>query len=140
MTIWNYNGSLRLDAGYFEDTFRGQDIAMYTETHQCKGSELPDVQGYRWETVYLPQPWTLGGTRGSGGVGILFREGLRDAIHVVHRDAEARHIWVKVETGRPRDLYVAGCYFPPAYFGFPSRDGSPYAPLYEDIMIWGISC
>ena len=49
MTIWNCNGSLRTDVGYFEDTFKNTDIAMYTETHQCMASKLPeDIDGSQY--------------------------------------------------------------------------------------------
>ena len=51
MTIWNCNGSLQTNVGYFEDTFKNTDIAMYTETYQCMGSKLPEVQGYRLEAI-----------------------------------------------------------------------------------------
>ena len=63
MTIWNCNGSLRTDVGYFEDTLKNTDIAIYTETHQCMASKLPEVQGYRWESICRPQPRTPGSTR-----------------------------------------------------------------------------
>ena len=42
MTLY---GSLRIDAGYIEDTFKNTDIAMYTETHQSIARRLLDAQG-----------------------------------------------------------------------------------------------
>ena len=38
----------------FEDTFKNIDSAMYTETHQCMLGKLPDVQGYRWDSIFVP--------------------------------------------------------------------------------------
>ena len=38
--------------GAFEDSFRDRDIVFYSETHQAPGqSAMPQVMGYRWETV-----------------------------------------------------------------------------------------
>lgn len=107
---------------------------MYTETHQCIGSHLPTVHGYRWESVCRPQPRTAGGTRGSGGVAILYKQELQGAIQVVHRDAEARYLWVRIHTRRPKDIYIAVCYFSPAHSRYASQGESPYMPLYEDIV------
>ena len=33
MAAWNCNGSLKLDVGAFEDSFKGRDIIFYSETH-----------------------------------------------------------------------------------------------------------
>lgn len=41
--VWNCKGSLQIDIGYFEDTLKQTDIAMYTEIHQCIGSKLSNV-------------------------------------------------------------------------------------------------
>ena len=68
MTIWNCNGSLWTDVGYFEDTFKNTDIAMYIETHQGMASKLPNVQGYIRESICRPQTQTPGSTRGLGSM------------------------------------------------------------------------
>lgn len=65
---------------------------------------------------------------------MLYREGLRDVVQVMHKDEDARYMWIRLHTGRPRDLYVAICYFPPSNSGYASRDGGPFDMLYEDIM------
>ena len=52
MTIWTCHGSLRTDIRHFEDIFKKTDISMYIESRQCINSKLPNVQGYRWESVY----------------------------------------------------------------------------------------
>ena len=64
---------LSTNAGYFEDTFKNTNIAMYTETHQCMASKLPGVQGYRWESVCHLQPQMPRITRGSRGVVVLYK-------------------------------------------------------------------
>ena len=132
--IWNCNGSLRTDVGYFEDTLKNTDIAMYTETHQCMASKLPEVQGYRWESICRPQPRTRGSTRGSGGVAMLYKEELHGRVHVVHKDVDARYMWICIKRGDLRELYIAICYFPPAYSRFAPLGESPYLPLYDDII------
>ncbi len=134
MTVWNCNGSLRIDAGYFGDTLKHTDTAMYTETHQCNGSKLLDVHGYRWESVCRPQPRTIGSTRGSGGVAVLYKNELRDRVCVVHKDVDARYMWIRIQKGHRKKLYIAICYFPPAYSRFAPHGESPYSPLYEDIL------
>ena len=51
MAAWNCNGSMKLDVGAFEDSFKGRDIIFYSETHQDRGGTLPRVTGYHWETT-----------------------------------------------------------------------------------------
>ena len=43
MAAWNCNGSMKLDVGAFEDSFKGRDIIFYSETHQPPGGALPNV-------------------------------------------------------------------------------------------------
>ena len=117
MTIWNCNGSLQTDVGYFEDTFKNTDIAMYAETHQCMASKLPEVQGCRWESICHPQPRTPRSTRGSGGVAVLYKKELHDRVHLVHKDVDAHYMWIRIKRGDLRELYIAICYFPPATQG-----------------------
>ena len=68
---------------------------MYTETPQCMATELPNVQGYRWESICSYQPRTPGSTRGSGGVAVLYKKELLDRVHVVHKDIDARYMWIQ---------------------------------------------
>ena len=67
-------------------------------------------------------------------MGVLSREGLCDRIHVVHRDPEARYLWIRICRDGLKELYVAACYFPPAYSRYAPQGESPYTPLYDDIM------
>ncbi|MCO5591811.1 hypothetical protein L7F22_045803 [Adiantum nelumboides] len=38
MATWNCNGSMRLDVGAFEDSFRDRDIVLFSQTHQVAGA------------------------------------------------------------------------------------------------------
>ena len=53
----------------------------------------------RWESICCPQPQTRGSTRGSGGVVVLYKEELHDRVHVVHKDVDARHMWIRIKRG-----------------------------------------
>ena len=125
MIIWNCNCSLPTNVGYFEDTFKNKDIARLTQPHQCMSSNLPDVQGCRWELVCHPQLWTLGSIRGSGGVAVLYKKELHDRVCVVHKDVDACYMWIQIKRRDLRELYIAICYFPPAYSSFAPPRESP---------------
>ena len=94
MDAWNCNGSMKLDVGAFEDSFKGRDIIFYSETHQTTGGTLPRVTGYRWETTCRQEVRSKHRGRGSGGVAVLFREELQSLISIVRRDEHARNMWV----------------------------------------------
>ena len=53
MAVWNCNGSLKLDVGAFEDSFKGRDIIFYSKTHQDRGGILPKVSGYFWNSLQV---------------------------------------------------------------------------------------
>ena len=76
MAAWNCNGSMRLDIGAFEESFKDRDIVFFSETHQAPGQSMPHVTGYRWETAHRIVTRSEHGSRGSGGVAVLFREEL----------------------------------------------------------------
>lgn len=118
--------------GAFEDSFKGRDIVLYSETHQAPGQLMPHVTGYRWETACRAE--TRSGSRGSGGVAVLFREELQPLLHIVRRDDQARYLWVRLRADTGRFLYIAICYFPPStsvYAG--PRGQSPFSVLDDDI-------
>ena len=134
MAAWNCNGSMKLDVGAFEDSFKGRDIIFYSETHQTPGGTLPRVTGYHWETTCRQEVRSEHRERGSGGVAVLFREELQSLIRIVRRDEHAKYMWIRVraETGRP--LYIAICYFTPSTSHYASPKGqSPYMIMDEDI-------
>ena len=54
---------------------------------------------------------------------MLYKKELHDKVHVVHRDVDARYMWIRIKRGDLRELYIEICYFPPAY--------SRFAPLGE---------
>ncbi|KAH7438052.1 hypothetical protein KP509_05G103200 [Ceratopteris richardii] len=113
MATWNCNGSMRLDIGAFEDSFRDRDIVFFSETHRAPGQLMPHVVGYRWEIAHKPNARSGHGTRGSGGAAVLFREELQPLLHIVRRDEDARYMWVRLRADTCRFLYIAICYFPP---------------------------
>ena len=132
MAAWNCNGSLRLDVGAFEDSFKDRDIVFYSETHQAPGQLLPHVTGYIWETACRAETRSRG--RGSGGVAVLFREELRPLLHIVRRDEQSRYMWVRLRAETGRFLYIAICYFPPATSAYATPRGqSPFTVLDDDI-------
>ena len=111
MALWNCNGSLRLDVGAFEESFKGRDIIFYSETHQAPGQEMPQVSSFTWETTYRPKARSEQGTRGSGGIAVLFRQDLQPCIRIVRRDEQARYMWVQLRAETGRHIYIAVCYF-----------------------------
>ena len=134
LAVWNCNGSLKLDVGAFEDSFKSRDIIFYSETHQTPGNFLPKVSGYLWDSACRQEVRSEGRSRGSGGVAVLFKEELRPLIHVALKDNQARYMWVRItsETGKP--LYIAICYFPPSTSDYaPPKGHSPFTILNEDI-------
>ena len=134
MAAWNCNGSYRLDVGAFEDSFRGRDIVFYSETHQAPGQLMPHVTGYRWETACRKDTRSEHGSRGSGGVAVLFREELQPLLHIVRRDEHARYMWVRLRAEMGRFLYIAICYFPPSTSVYATPRGqSPFSVLHDDI-------
>ena len=82
----------------------------------------------------MSSPTSPGSTRGSGGVAVLYKKELHDRVHVVHKDVDARYMWIRIKRGDLRELYIAICYFPPAYSRFAPLGESPYLPLYDDII------
>ncbi|MCO5560700.1 hypothetical protein L7F22_014317 [Adiantum nelumboides] len=119
MATWNCNGSMRLDVGAFEDSFRDKDIVFFSKTHQAHGQLMPHVVGYRWETAHRTVARSEHGSRGSGGVAVLFREELQPLLHIVRRDdhaeAEARH--------RDADIILLG--------DFNARTGNAQTVFYD---------
>ena len=65
---------------------------------------------------------------------MLYKEELHGRVHVVHKDVDARYMWIRIKRGDLRELYIAICYFPPAYSRFAPLGESPYLPLYDDII------
>lgn len=134
MAAWNCNGSYRLDVGAFEDSFKDRDIVFYSETHQVPGQSMPRVTGYLWETAGRPDTRSLRGSRGSGGVAVLFKEELKPLLQIVRKDEQARYMWVRLKAETGRFLYIAICYFPPSTSVYSSPKGqSPFSILDNDI-------
>ncbi len=123
-----------MDIGTFEETYKGRDIILYTETHQYGKNTLPAVPGYKWESVARKKP--RGNTsRGSGGVAVLYREELYHIIQVMGKDEHARYMWIRIQVEDHCPLYIAVCYFAPSNSDYAGPNGqSPYAILDEDIM------
>ena len=120
--------------GAFEDSFRDRAIVFYSETHQIAGQVMPRVTGYSWETACRPDTRSQHGSRGSGGVAVLFREELQPLLQIVRRDEQARYMWVRLRAETGRFLYIAICYFPPSTSVYASPRGqSPFSILDDDI-------
>lgn len=62
----NANGALELDARLFEDTFTRGDVILHTETHRILYQRSLLASGS------LSCPHSTGGTRGSGGITLLW--------------------------------------------------------------------
>ena len=95
---------------------------------------MPHVLGYRWETACRAETRSEHRGRGSGGVGVLFREELQSLVHIVRRDDQARYMWVRLRAETGKFLYIAICYFAPStsVYAVP-RGQSPFSVLDEDI-------
>ena len=72
-----------------------RDIIFMTETHESPERGLPRVEGYQWESAHR-QVMRQATSRGSGGIAVLFRNGLHDYVRVVARDPEARYMWLSL--------------------------------------------
>ena len=59
---------------------------------------------------------------------------LHDRVPVVYKGVDACYMWIQIKRVDLRELYIAICYFPPAYSRFAPLGESPYLPLYEDII------
>lgn len=60
---------------------------------------------------------------------VLYREALRPTIQVMRNDAETRYMWIRIRVEEGHDLFIAVCYFAPAYSSFACPRGqSPYSP------------
>ena len=127
---------------------RGHDIILLTETHQSPEKGLPRVEGYQWESVFRGST-RRSTSRGSGGVALLFRQGLHDRIRVVSRSTDATHMWIRLQLTEERAVYVALCYFAPKGSDYATHGGeegtetatqqgrtaeSPYSGLSDDIL------
>ena len=53
---------------------------------------------------------------------------------VVHKDVDASYMWLWIQRGNRKQLYIVICYFPPAYSRFEPHGESPYSPLYANIL------
>ena len=80
------------------------------------------------------QPQTPRSTEGSRGVAMLYKKEFHDRVCVVHKEVDACYMWIRINRGDLRELYIAICYFPPAYSRFAPLGESPYLPLYDDII------
>ena len=76
-------GTVWLDPGKISESYIGQDIIFYTETHQSFEGTLPIVSGYTQELAYHEETREVGGARGSGGFVVLFRPALISMISMV---------------------------------------------------------
>lgn len=119
---------------------RGRDIILLTETHESPERGLPRIHGFQWESLHrgCTRQHT---SRGSGGVAILFKQGLHSKLQIVARDPQARYMWIRLELSRDRTIYIALCYFAPSGSRFASTEqepssteASPYTCLSEGIM------
>ena len=111
-----------------------KDRCSVFKTHQRIASRLPNAQGYRLEWACHPQPQIPRSTRGLGGVTMFYKKELHDRVHVVHKDIDVWYIWIRIERGDPRELYIEIFYFPPPYSWFTRLGESPYLPLYDDTI------
>ena len=116
MAIWNCSGSLKLDVGAFEDSFKGRDIIFYSETQQAPGGILPKVSGYLWVTACRREVRLEYRRRGSGGVAILFKEELQPLISIVPEMIRQDTCGLKSKLklgGHSRLQYAIFCQAPP---------------------------
>ena len=65
IAVWNCNGALWLDPIGFMETYSGQDIMFYTETHESLERGLPNVTGFIWESAHKIETKRDNGIHGS---------------------------------------------------------------------------
>ena len=97
------------------------DILAVTETHESPMRPLPSYHGYQWLSMCRDEVQTSGGVRGSRGVVFLVQDDIFRVMSVVHSNAFARFMWVRVgqQKYRQRDIFIVVFYFP--------LTSSPYA-------------
>eukprot|EP00250_Pteridium_aquilinum_P022547 c25408_g3_i1 orf=461-1120(-) len=150
LAVWNCNGSLWTHPGRLDEVMAGHDLIMITETHQSPEKGLPRVEAHQWESVFRGNT-RQSTSRGSGGVALLFRQGLHDCIRVVSRSTDATHMWIRLQLTEERAIYMALCYFAPKGSDYATQPThgeeqmeiatrqrhtaeSPYSGLSEDIL------
>ena len=65
---------------------------------------------------------------------VLYKKEHHDRVLVVHKDVDARYMWIRIKRGDLRELYIAICYFLPSYSRFAPLSESPNLPLYANII------
>ena len=63
---------------------------------------------------------------------MLYKKGLHERVHVVHKDIDAHYMWIRIKRGDLRELYIAVCHCLPTQFA--PLGESPYLSLYDDII------
>ena len=65
---------------------------------------------------------------------MLYKKELHEKMNFMHKDDNAYYMWISIKRGDLTELYIAMCYFPPAYLRFAPLRESLYLPLYDDII------
>lgn len=99
---------------------------------------LPGYPSYLKLSVYRDEVRNSGGVRGSGGVACLVCDDIFSFTSVVHSDAFARFMWVRIgrRKYRQRDIFIVVCYFPPTSSPYAIHDPknvNPFCDLQESI-------
>ena len=120
--VWNCNGALWTHPGRLEEVLEDRDLILVTETHESTEKALPRVEGYQWESLHR-HTTRQGTSRGSGGVALLFRREMRERIQILLRDEAARFMWLSIQLGPGKTIYIAVCYFPQRGHVLPGHRG-----------------
>ncbi len=67
-----------------------------TETHESLVHPLPGYLDYQWLLVCRDEVCTSSKVRGSGSVAFLIRDDIFSFTSVVHSDAFAKFMWVRI--------------------------------------------
>jgi hypothetical protein len=134
VVLWNICGfqDFKYDQ-YLLD--KNGDIIILTETWAKPNVNLPIIPGYTLcfqnNRDYIDE----GALRGSGGVAIYVSDRISAYVQLWNSDQQGSVIWIKVrkEIGTLKDLFIAGCYFPPHNSSFYERASTP--DLFQDLTM-----
>lgn len=111
------------------------NIMLLLETWEHDTCRIPYIEGYVTHSAWIPSMKM----RGQGGVAIMYKEELQEAIEVCKIDKHKRYIWAKMCTNEV-PIYIAGCYIPHRESPLYNVDGldktDPFSDLCMDIDMY----
>ena len=113
IVLWNIYGLTSTES--LKSTCSNADVIVLTETWLKPGAICPELDGY---VSFNSNKTVLNvkARRGSGGVAIYVKKKYADHVSVWKSSLNGTKLWIKLDkqVGLEKDMFIAGCYFPPA--------------------------